>query len=177
MKARHFVVVSFLFAVQIWSQTQKPQIQTLKVQSAWGGLGQPAHSAISIQRQGGSYRTSGRTIPADLVDAFLSAVQTPALDVPMPANLGITSGWLHQYADQAGAHTSRLFYNDGLPEQKALFREAFEEQRTLPSRLKQVYDSRHTDDYPHIRVQLMLQDGAQVTLTTDSQIPTCCLGA
>lgn len=171
MKARRLVVLLLLFAVPLWSQTQRPQVQTLKVQSAWGGLGQPAHSAISIERRGDSYKGSGRVIPVHALDALVSAIQAPALATPVAANLDVSAEWLHQYADQAGAHASRLYYTDGLPEQKALFREAFEDQRTLPSRLKHVYESSHSDDYPHMQVQLVFQSGAQVTLTTDSQNP------
>jgi hypothetical protein len=37
--------------------------------------------------------------------------------------------------------------------------------------VKQVYESFHTDDYPHMRAQLVVQNGTQVTLTTDSQNP------
>jgi hypothetical protein len=101
----------------------------------------------------------------------MSAIQeTPAV-VPKAASLGITAQWLKENADQAGGYGSGLHYKDGIPEQKALFRVAFEDQRTLPYRLKQVYESFHTDDYPHMRAQLVLQNGTQVTLTTDSQNP------
>jgi hypothetical protein len=55
-----------------------------------------------------------------------------------------------------------LHYRESLPEQKALFREAFEDQRTLPSRVKQVYETFHTDDYPHMQATLVLQSGVQV---------------
>lgn len=171
VKACRLVVLLLLFAVPIWSQTQKPQVQMLKVQSAWGGLGQPAHSSISIERRGDSYEAGGRVIPTDVLDAFVSAIQGPNLDVPTALNLGVSPAWLHQYADQAGARASRLYYKDGLPEQKALFQKAFEDQRTLSSRLKRVYESSHTDDYPHLRAQLVLQDGTEITLTTDSQSP------
>jgi hypothetical protein len=176
MKACCILLLSLLLAVSICSQAQTPQIQTLKVQSAWGGLGKPAHSDFSVQRQGNSYSAEGRAVPSDPLSALMNAIQEP-LGIPTAANLGVTAQWLHEHADQAGGHTSRLYYKDGLPEQKALFREAFEDQRTLPSRLKQVYESFHTDDYPHMRAQLILQNGAQITLTTDSQnhymLPWC----
>jgi hypothetical protein len=106
-----------------------------------------------------------------LLNALLNAVQEAPVIVPTAANLGITAQWLQEHADQAGEHASRLYYKEGLPEQKALFREAFEDQRTLPSRVKQVYETFHTDDYPHMQAQLVLQSGVQVILTSDSQNP------
>ena len=171
VKACCLLFLSLLLALPIWSQTQSSRVQTLKVQSAWGGLGQPAHSEISIQRQGDSYKAGGRVIPGAALYALENAIQAPVLGAPVAANLGVSAEWLHQYGDRAGAHTSRLHYREGLPEQKVLFRKAFEDQQTLPSRIEEVYKSFHTDDYPHMRMQLTLQDGTQITLTTDSQNP------
>ena len=171
MKVCRIRGVLVLLVVSICSHAQTLQITTLRIQSTWGGLGKPAHSDFEVQRQGASYSAKGRAVSSDLLNALVSAIQQTPLDLPSAANLGITSQWLHKYADQAGAHASRLHYIDGLPEQKALFREAFEDQQTLPSRVKQVYESFHTDDYPHMRAQLVLQNGDQVTLATDSQNP------
>jgi hypothetical protein len=171
MKVCRIPFLSLLLVVSISSHAQTPQIQSLRVQSAWGGLGKPAHSDFSIQRQGNSYSAEGRAVPSDSLNALMSAIQEAPLGIPTAANLGITAQWLQEHADQAGGHASRLYYKDGLPEQKALFREAFKDQRTLPSRVKQVYESFHTDDYPHMQAQLVLQNGAQVTLTSDSQNP------
>jgi hypothetical protein len=171
MKRCCVLVLLLLLAVSICSHAQTLQIQTLTVQAAWGGLGRPSHSDFSAHRLGDSYRANGRNIPSTLLNALLNAVQEAPLIVPTAANLGITAQWLREHADQAGGHASRLYYKEGLPEQKALFREAFEDQRTLPSRLKQVYETFHTDDYPHMQAQLVLQSGVRVVLTSDSQNP------
>ena len=167
------ICVLLLFVIASISRAQTPEIQTLIVQSAWGGLGQPARSDFSVHREGNSYTAEGRTVHEDLLNALMRAVQETTVTVPTAANLGITAQWLRGHADQARGHASRLYYNysEGLPEQRALFREAFENQRTIPSRLKQVYETFHTDEYPHMRVQLALQGGAQVILSTDSQNP------
>lgn len=116
VKACCLFVLSLLLALPIWSQTQSLQIQTLKVQSAWGGLGQLAHSEISIRRQGDSYKAGGRVIPVAALYALENAIKAPALGAPVAANLGVSAEWLHQYGDRAGAHTSRLHYREGLPE-------------------------------------------------------------
>jgi hypothetical protein len=171
MKRCRVLVSLSLMVISICSHAQTLQIQTLTVQSAWGGLGRPAHSDFSAHRQRDSYRANGRTIPSTSLNALLNSVQEVPVIVPNAANLGITPQWLQQYADQAGGHASRPYYKEGLPAQKALFREAFEDQQTLPSRVKQVYETFHTDDYPHMRAQLVLQHGVQITLTSDSQNP------
>jgi hypothetical protein len=121
MKLCGIVVLLFL-AVSIHSRAETPEIQTLRVKSAWGGLGKPAHSEFWVHWRGDSYIAKERTVPIELLNALLSAVKEAPISVPTAANLGVTTQWLHKNADQAGAHASRLFYSDGLPEQKALFR-------------------------------------------------------
>jgi hypothetical protein len=171
MNMRRIPLLSLIVAVSICSHAQTPQIQTLRVQSGWGGLGEPAHSDFSVQRQGDSYSADGQPIPGDSLAALMSAIQEAPVVVPKAANLGITARWLQEHADQAGGYAGRLHYEDGISEQKALFREAFEDRRTLSSRVKQVYETFHTDDYPHLRAQLVLQNGTHVTLFTNSQNP------
>jgi hypothetical protein len=134
MKRCRVLVLLLLMVISICSHAQTLQIQTLTVQSAWGGLGRPSHSDFSAHRLGDSYRANGRTIPSTLLNALLNAVQEAPVLVPTAPNLGITAQWLQEHADQAGEHASRLYYKEGLTEQKALFQEAFEDQRTLPSR-------------------------------------------
>jgi hypothetical protein len=125
-------------AVNIRSRAETAEIQTLSVESVWGGWGKPAHSEFWVHWRGDSYIAKGRTVPNGLLNALLTAMEEAQRSVPMAANLGVTTQWLHHNADQAGAHASRLFYRDGLPEQKAVFREAFEDQRTIPSSIKHV---------------------------------------
>ncbi|HEV2618407.1 MAG TPA: hypothetical protein VGU23_00545 [Acidobacteriaceae bacterium] len=171
MKEHSIYLSSLLFIVSVFSQAQTAQIQSLKVQSAWGGLGMPGHAEFSVQRKGTSYNAKSRAIAVDLVNAFVNAVQAAPLTSPTATNLGITAQWLQAHEDQAGGEASRLYYKDGLPEQKAFFQKAFEDQRTLPLRVKEVYESSHTDDYPHMRVEIILQNGTKIILSTDSQNP------
>jgi hypothetical protein len=91
MKRCRILVLLLLLAVSICSHAQTLQIQTLSVQSAWGGLGRPAHSDFSAHRQGDSYRANARTIPSTLVNALLNAVQEVPVNVPTAVNLGITA--------------------------------------------------------------------------------------
>jgi hypothetical protein len=171
MKERRISLLLLLFIVSVFSHAQTAQIQSLKVQSAWGGLGMPFHTEFSVQRKGTSYNAKSQVISSELVNAFLNAVQAVPLTSPSATNLGITAEWLRAHEDQAGGEASRLYYKDGLPEQKALFQKAFEDQRTLPLRVKEVYEGSHTDDYPHMRAEVVMQDGIKIILSTDSQNP------
>jgi hypothetical protein len=102
MKVCRIPLLSLLLAVSICSHAQTPQIRTLRVQSAWGGLGKPAHSDFSVQRQGNSYSAEGRVVPSDSLNALMSAIEEAPLGIPTAANLGITAQWLQEHADQAG---------------------------------------------------------------------------
>lgn len=171
MKASRISPLLLLLAASICCCAQTQKVQTLRVQSNWGGLGQPAHSDFSVHREHNTYSADGRIVPGDLLNALVDVVGEAPVSAPTAVNLGITTRWLREHADQAGEHAGRLYYKEALPEQKALFRETFENGWTLPSRLKQVYQTFHTDDYPHMRAQLVFENGVQVTLTTDSQNP------
>src|ERR1700678_1920705 len=107
MKRCRVLVSLLLMVISICSHAQTLQIQTLTVQSAWGGLGSPAHSDFSAHRQGDSYNASGQ-ITNTLLNALLNAVQEAPVIVPNAANLGITARWLKEHADQAGGRASRL---------------------------------------------------------------------
>src|ERR1700730_11163626 len=121
MKVCRIPLLWLLLAVSICSHAQMPQIQTLRVQSAWGGLAKPAHSDFSVQRQGDSYSAERRPVPSDSLNALMSAIQEAPLGIPTAANLGITAQWLQEHADQAGGeYASRLYHKNGLPEPKAL---------------------------------------------------------
>ena len=147
------------------------QLDSLKVQSSWGGLGGAAHSEFSVERKGEGYASGHQSVSSDALNALVAAVAEASISRPATANLGITPQWLRSHMDEAGSNASGLHYREGLPEQKELFQAAFVDENTLTLRLKRVYEHSHTDDYPQMQLQLALTNGSTITLTTDSQNP------
>ena len=146
-------------------------LNSLRVESSWGGLGRPSRSELSIERKGDGFVAEQHAVSTDKLDALVVAVMEAPVIRPTAGNLGLTVQALRSHTEEAGAHTSRLHYQEGLSKQKELFEAAFMDESTLPLRLSRVYEHSHTDDYPRMRLHLALTDGSALTLTTDSQNP------
>lgn len=170
MRSTWLTYPCLIFAIGSCIHAQSP-LRSLKVQSSWAGLGRPAHSEFYVERKGDGFASGNRPVSSDALNMLLSAVAEASISKPTAANLDITPKWLRSQADDAGSNASRLYYREALPEQKELFQAAFVNERTLPHRLKRVYENSHTDDYPHMRLQFTLANGSAITLTTDSQNP------
>jgi hypothetical protein len=161
------------FAVAILAMTplhaQVARIQSVALHSQWGGLGEPGRSDLLIQLQDGQYAANGRIIPIEKITALIEAIESPRVAEPDPENLGITTQWLQSHVEDAARYATYLDYQAGYPDQQDLFRTAFTNERTIQARLKSLYQSFHTDDYPHISVQLSFDDGELLTVCSDSQ--------
>ena len=171
MKGLGIVLLLFFSFAGAASRAQERHVRTITVRSAWGGLGKPGRSDIVIQHEGNRFVTNGRIVRSELVDALLSAIEEPVLSSPSGANLGVTAQWLKDHADEAGKFATYFDYETGTPEQKDLFRSAFTNNQTIQRRLDSLYAGFHTDDYPHMRVELVLDDGSTVLIQSDSQHP------
>jgi hypothetical protein len=163
-----------LFSASIISSAAQAQIrdvQTITIQSAWGGLGTPARSNLVIKREGNQYTANQYSIRADEVGAFLKAIESPIIAEPSPSNVGITPQWLREHVEEAGSHAIYFDYQTGAADQKELFRKAFEDEKTIQQRLNSLYASFHTDDYPRMDIELKFVDGEVTRVTSSSQHP------
>jgi len=168
------IKIAAVFAVSLAfsdSHAQVGSVQAITIRSSWGGLGKPGNSELTINRENDRFTVKQKAIPAEQIEALLNAVRQPRVAAPQAANLGITSQWLHDHAEDAGRYATYFNYSDGAAEQKRLFRSVFTNDQTLEQRLASVYASFHTDDYPHMRVDLTLSDGTSLCVTSDSQHP------
>ena len=150
---------------------QVARVQSVTIHSLWGGLGEPGRSDLLIQLNSGHYVANGRIIPSEQITALLDAMEEPSLAEPDPENVGITTQWLQNHVEDAGRYATYFDYQAGYPDQQDLFRTTFTDERTIQARLKSLYQSFHTDDYPSMSVQLAFDDGELVTICSDSQHP------
>ena len=168
-------ISTIAFAVAIVAMTplhaQVGRVQSVTIHSQWGGLGRPGRSDLLIQLQNGQYVANGRTIPGEQITALLTAMEQPRLAEPDPENLGIAAQWLQNHVEVAGRYAIYFDYQAGYADQQDLFRTAFTDEQTIQARLKSLYQSFHTDDYPGMSVQLAFDDGELLTACSDSQHP------
>jgi hypothetical protein len=162
------------FLIAIWLSVplaQALQVESITVDSAWGGLGKPSHSTLLIRREADHYLADGRVIRQVQVTALLDAIGQPTLPTPNAGNLGLTRQWLREHEDQAGDHANYIDYKAGSKQQRELFISAFTDERTIQQRLNSIYGSFHTDDYPHITINLKFVDGSSFEIRSNSQHP------
>ncbi len=166
------IAIAVLTAVALRAAPAKAlQVETISVDSAWGGLGKPAHSTLLIHREDDHYLSDGKVISKERVTALLAAVGQPTLPAPNPDNLGLSKKWLQEHEEQAGDYATYIDYKAGTKQQKELFISAFTDEKTLQQRLDSLYRSFHTDDYPHITVNVRFVDGSGFEIRSNSQHP------
>ncbi len=112
------------------AQVSVGTVRQIEVTSGWGGLGTPKRVGVNIQISGGRYLRDGEPIEPALVDAFVAALQTPAIRRPQMENLGITAEWL--LANRTSAEHSLMgSWAEAAPRQKALFSASFSDPHTM----------------------------------------------
>jgi hypothetical protein len=164
--------IAFLIAISLSAPLAKAlQVESITVDSAWGGLGKPAHSTLLIHREADHYLADGKVIRQEQVTALLAAIGQPTLPAPNAGNLGLTRQWLQEHENQAGDYATYIDYKAGSKQQRELFISAFADERTIQQRLNSIYGSFHTDDYPHIIVNLKFVDGSAFEIRSNSQHP------
>lgn len=166
-----WVALLLILIGQVPARSQTALIESIAVQSSWGGLGKPRHSELLIERKGKDYVANGHLIPPEQVQALFNAAEEPSVTRPVLANVGITAGWLRDHVNTAGKFATDVDYERGTEDQKQLFRSAFLDQAMAQLRLETLYKSFHTDDYPHMNVILVLNTGAKLSVCSDSQLP------
>lgn len=171
LRATRFVALIFVSITfyPVYAQVTSPR--TITIRSSWGGLGKPSHSELVIQRIADHYAANGRTIPREQVQALQNAIEEPRLDTPNVANLGLARHWLRDHAEESGKYATYVDYESGSEEQKNLFQAVFTDNRTIQRRLNSIYASSHTDDYPHMVVELVFDDQTTLAVTSNSQHP------
>lgn len=146
-------------------------VRSIHVIGSWGGLGTPAKSEIHIHSSATETKEKGIAVSPIALARLVSALQEPALAKPSASNLGISTAWLRSHVEVAGRNASMLWFDQGTPAQKQFFREKFADLSTLQSRLDDVYEGRHTDDYPGMKIDIHLENGDTMTATSRSQNP------
>lgn len=147
------------------------EIRAITITSAWGGLGTPSKSHLTLHPSGDTFRGGGVNVTTDAIQTILKAIQEPVIAKPSAANLRIDEAWLRTHAEVAGKNASGLWFDEGTPAQKQFFRAEFTDVSTLQARLDTVYAGFHTDDYPSMSIAIEFTDGTSLEARSHSQNP------
>lgn len=139
----------------------------IEITSGWGGLGTPQKAVVKIMKSGANYSSDGHSIDASLVNAFVEALQAPAVPKPEMGDLGITAGWL--IANRAMAERSlNRSWTEATPRQRALFSASFSNIRTMSQVASNLFTYTSFDDNPYASVKVVFENGSEITAKTHS---------
>ncbi len=146
------------------------EIVSIRISSEWIGFAHPPHvsSAMEIVRKGESFIAFG-AVPTEIetsrVEALLSALSQPPIELPDVINMGFTPDWLEKNIDRL---MSELFaeYSD---EGKKRFRLNFSNFDYFAKCVTDSFCGCWTDDYPTLEVTVNTKDGSPIHLRSSSQ--------
>ena len=162
------VLVFLWLAVAVVSAQAEKGVRRIEIQSEWGGLGTPQSVHVVIQAENGGFVRDGKRITPDLVSALVAALNAPRIPKPDIDNLGLSQTWLKDKLVPVEAGMQGTFPN-ALASQRALFESTFTDQTKLVNILPSLFRFSRTDDYPHVKVTVLLGDGSTLEADTNSQ--------
>jgi hypothetical protein len=162
---RLILIIGFSLAV---FGTEAPRtVRQIKIDSGWGGLGEPQNSDVIIRRERGEFRRDGKRVDAALVEALVAGLDAPRITKPEPENLGITPAWLKAHVTSAKRHLPGRF-SDATASQKELFATAFTDPTVIAKVVTGLFAYGSLDDYPYAQVDVVFEDGSKLSANSDS---------
>lgn len=110
------------------------------------------------------------TVSEDAVMSLISALSEPAMHRPELSNLGITSKWLGEHADDALEHVGALGQPNSAKQQE-YFRKSFTDLDLIQKVIPEVIGAHWTDDDVWAYVTVKFKTGPDWTAETTSQPP------
>ena len=142
-------------------------IDSIRIETGWGGLGTPQHAIVTIRNDKGVFRRDNAPVDSEAVNALLRALRARTIPRPDLANLGVTPGWLQKNL-QAAERRMPARMGDALRSQILLFEGAFTDPEVMAGPVADRFSYSSFDDNPYASVQVLLHDGTKLSATTHS---------
>ena len=139
-------------------------VDSIRIESRWGGLGTPSDKTYKIVRRGDQYFRGDIAVSQQAVERLMSAMNAAPVARPTALRALMTPQWL-----AATAHATAA----GVPQCSAEAKRVFEKRLSDPEFALRVMDEyfseRWTDDYPFVNVQVTLQTGRTMQAESHAQ--------
>jgi hypothetical protein len=163
--ARLSLKMSFIVALAL--SASLPVIDSVHIESRWGGLGEPSVTTYTISRdRDGQYRRRFAAVPSDVVERFAAAITAAPLDRTAGLRTLVTPQWTKARASEPHDNVSVPRCS---PEAKRLLRQWLADPDEALKTLDRYFSARWTDDYPFVSVDVTFQNGHIVRLQSDAQ--------
>src|SRR5262245_15218461 len=84
--------------------TSLPVIDSIRIESAWSGLGEPSRATYWIVRRGDHYQRRSAPIPQAAIERLLAAVSSPPIDRNTGIQNLLTPEWLQAYSSESPSY-------------------------------------------------------------------------
>jgi WG repeat protein len=142
-------------------------VRQISIHSGWVGLGASRQTEVVIRHEGSNYLSNGRRLDAVLVQALLKAIDAAPVPAPSLASLGLTQSWLAKQLIPA-QETQRVAISEATASQKDLFVTSFTNPAVMARVVEDLYNYSSFDDNPGVRVEIVFEDGAKLSASSDS---------
>jgi len=138
-------------------------VRQVEIDSSWGGLGKPQTFHLTI-------RADMADFDPKRVQGLVEALGATRIAHPTRGNLGLSGDWLKANARRVLSERN-LNFSDEAENLQRLQIDTFSDVGVVDRLLPQIFDSRHTDDYPSVRVRVTFADGTIVSAESHAQGP------
>jgi hypothetical protein len=155
-----FFVPVLVFAASL------PVIDSIRIESRWGGLGQPSATTYTIVRRGDRYQRRFATVPQHAVERFAAAIAAAPVEWKTAMRGLATREWLMARASEPHDNVSAPVCSQ---EAKRLFEQRLADPEEALKSLDRYFSARWTDDYPFISIDVTFNDRQTIHLESHAQ--------
>jgi hypothetical protein len=138
------------------------------IDAKWRGLGEPIDEHLDLVRTDNGYKQGSQFVDASVIRNLLDAMSAPPIQRDEALRGLASTRWL---ADTSKDSYRVLTDAQGAcsPAARDLFERTYTNPQESIAALRSHYDSRHTDDFPSLVVDMRFEDGTSLVATTHSQ--------
>lgn len=155
-----------LLTVCGWAIAQS-RVTGITIRSGWGGPLGSQEQTVSIRAKNGVLQSGSRRVAQSKIERLVSALRSPIINEPEPANLGLSPAWLdEQIADPKGRF--RLEVANATERQRALLAETLKAPETPSKVVPLLFKFMRTGGSPWASVVVTFDDGRRLEAATHS---------
>jgi hypothetical protein len=143
-----------------------PVIDSIRIESRWGGLGQPSATTYSVVHRGDHYKRRFAAVPQDAVERFAAAITAAPVAKKEGVRRLATPEWLLARASESNTGVAVPVCS---PEAKRLLNQHLANPEEAVKALERYFSARWTDDYPSISIDVMFHDRRTIHLESHAQ--------
>jgi len=156
-----------LAALTLAAAVSMPVVDSIRIESRWGGLGTPSDKVYKVVRHGDRYFRHRAEVPAEAVDHLVAAIEAAPVERQAAIRAIATPQWLALAAKRPHENAA------GIPQcsndAKQLFARRLADPTFAGSVLDGYFSMSRTDDSPSVTVDVALHDGRTLHVESHAQ--------